>query len=318
MINLTVFYPDSEGDQVKSAKYSRLLAIVIGAVALALFSSCGGSNVRNEDVVSDNGRLIERTIHCDVDDSITLTTGARVDFPANTLEADTIVLFSDELLDYQQDPTKYPTGATGVMASITLNSPIDHMFHRDVTVTWDLLAQRPLGERFLVYKYDEENGVWVLDSNEYATVNGNGKTAATELHSAGVRGFAGTYTIFGSLYYAVPPVGGGPTITGQVQDDVTHSGVQTSVFLYEVVGAIRMPYPFLGGRPITGQTGGGTFGIDADASGNYTITLPPDAVGLTFLVESGVEGTTYHVTDTPAFTVAAGANSAPLLSLPHA
>lgn len=318
MINLTVFYPDSEGGQVKSAKYSRLLAIVIGAVALALFSSCGGNNVRNRDVVSDNGRLIERTIHYDVNDSITLATGARIDFPKDTFEAHTIILFSDELLDYQQDPTKYPTGAGGVLGSVTINSPVDHMFHHDVTVTWDLTVQRPLGERVLIYKYNVDTSVWELDGSEFATVTGNGKFAATEFHSAGVRGFAGTYTLFGSLDYAVAPIGGGPTITGHVQDDVTNAAVVTGVFLYQVIGPIKLPYVFLGGRAVTGQTGGGTFGIDTDASGNYTITLSPAAEGLTFLVESGVEGTTYRVTDTASFTVAAGANTAPLLSLPYA
>ena len=271
--------------------YRILLPVLLLILAV---SGCGkGDN----DFQSDN--LVEKVFENGIAARLMLTSGAYVDFPAETFAERQLVSISDLLGGSDNIPQSFPTTTkllSDRIAGIIINTPVDAMFHRNVSVHFQLLEAQTPGTEMVVYIHDSDLGsrretydnnyvTWHRFGAYTATVDASGNFADVTLDSDGNRGFIGTLALFSGHTLAAL---GSPVVT-EVSGRVVNkdgAGVSTDVELNYLIGAERFPVRLLNGSIPAGGSVASI--VTSDASGNFMMQVPDFYISQIFNVSFAV------------------------------
>ena len=257
----------------------RIAALLALLGLMAALSACT-SNGFADDFVSDN--IVQETIDPGMEDTLTLTSGAEVHFPASMFNETTTVLFSDLLAGLDGEVSSYPTPTQlgeDLLAAAVVNTPVDKTYDANAGLKFafrDGTTPEGPGTEYLVYRFDFDNFEWYRWGDTVAVVDASGDFANAVLPTDEMPGFIGSLALFKGLTAASQPAPVTTTIEGRVIDGAG-SGIATSVSLYYLVGSIRLPVDALNGTIPTG----GEFAnvVTSDASGDFSFEVPDQLVG---------------------------------------
>lgn len=269
---------------------------MIGLGALLLAAGCGSGN---EDF--DTANLLQRTVRAGQAAEMVLTGGGSLNLPADTFAADTIVIFSNYFGGGDLAFINYPTpthASEDLLGSLVINTPVDAVYGSNITVQFPLKAAAAAavsaasaGQKYSVYRFDFDHGIWNQWGATFATVDAGADTATAVLPTTGFTGFIGSIAIFNGLLAPDNPLQ--TTITGTVKDG-TGSGLATDVGLFLNIGGVLHPVALANGRIPAVTYGDGQAAtlantVDSAASGSFTMILPDNLIGQNVTLEFGRE-----------------------------
>lgn len=271
--------------------YRLLLPVLLLILALA---GCGSGE---SEFTSDN--LVEKIFENGLAARLELASGSYVDFPTGTFEDRQLITVSDALSGSDNIEDTFPTTTKQFgdrIAAIIINSPVDALFQRDLTVRLALTAPQTPGTEFAVYIHDSDLGsrtetydnnyvTWYRYGSHAATVDSSGNFATFTLSSSGHRGFIGTIGLFRGL--TVDNLGPAQTteVTGRVVDD-NGAGVSTDVELNFLIGEERVPVVLLNGTVPAGASVASI--VTSAADGSFTMQVPDFYISQIFNVSFAV------------------------------
>ncbi len=284
--------------------YRILLPALLSLLAVA------GCSSGDSEFTSDN--LIEKVFENGEGARLDLTSGTYVDFPAGTFADRQLVSVSDLLSGSDNIEANFPTATkqfSDRLAAVIINTPVDALFERDITVRFALNAPQTAGTQFAVYIHDSELGnrtetydnnyvTWYRYGSYTATVDSSGDFATVTLDTNGNRGFLGTLGLFRD--HTLTSLGAAETteIRGRVLDN-NGAGVSTDVELNYLIGEVKLPVRLLNGSIPSGSTVASI--VTSDASGNFVMQVPDIYISQIFNVSFGVHDSGHA--DQDEFTV---------------
>lgn len=285
---------------------------LLGAVLLLAISCGGGGGGDNGGTIPGPGETRQETIQPETGGTITLSSGAMVNFPSNTFEQPTIIIFSDNIVGPEREANTYPDGATSFFAYLTLNNPVapGNAFHADITVTFALRDAIAPGTKFWVYRYSDQNVKWVRFADTVATVGQGGDLATAVLPTNGIDYYIGSLGLFTELTAGggTLPGGAAAILSGTVTDSASGEPVaDLDISLYLISGGSELPHDFLNGEedPDNPNYRNLTY---TDAQGYYEIQFAEGDIGagITYLLRLARISGDYDEVATSTFSVSPG------------
>ncbi|MCB1187562.1 hypothetical protein KDL29_10385 [bacterium] len=269
------------------------LALPVLLLILAL-AGCGSGD---SEIISDN--LVEKVFNNGEAARLELASGAYVDFPSGTFADRQVVSISDLLSGSDNVATTFPTTTKSIndrIGALIINSPVDALFERDITVRMKLDSAQTPGTEFVLYIHDSDLGsrtetydnnyvTWYRYGSYIATVDSTGIYATFTLDTDGNRGFIGTLAVFRNHTLADMGSAATTTVSGRVLDK-NGSGVSTDVELSYLVGEERYPVRLLNGTIPSGSNVASV--VFSDASGNFSMQVPDFYISQIFNVSFAV------------------------------
>ena len=265
--------------------------------ALLLLMALAGCGSGDSEIIADN--LVEKVFNNGEAARLELASGAYVDFPSGTFADRQVVSISDLLSGSDNVATTFPTTTKSIndrIGALIINSPVDALFERDITVRMKLDSAQTPGTEFVLYIHDSDLGsrtetydnnyvTWYRYGSYIATVDSTGIYATFTLDTDGNRGFIGTLAVFRNHTLSDMGSAATTTVSGRVLDK-NGSGVSTDVELSYLVGEERYPVRLLNGTiPSGGSVASVVF---SDASGNFSMQVPDFYISQIFNVSFAV------------------------------
>ncbi|MCB1218781.1 hypothetical protein KDL44_15465 [bacterium] len=265
--------------------------------ALLLLMALAGCGSGDSEIIADN--LVEKVFNNGEAARLELASGAYVDFPSGTFADRQVVSISDLISGSDNVPESFPTTTKSIterVGALIINSPVDALFERDISLRFALTDQQTPGTEFVLFIHDSDLGsrietydndyvTWYRYGSYTATVDSSGNFATASLDSSGNRGFIGTLGLFRGLTASAMGAAETTEVRGRVLDQ-NGSGVSTDVELNYLIGEERFPVRLLNGSVPSGGSVAST--VISDSSGNFVLQVPDFYISQIFNVSFGM------------------------------